>query len=133
MRAGALDGLQQLTRLDLSFNVIGSIEGGALGGLTRLQELNLCHNRITKLNSDVFEGEYASVACDGVRCAVYIVARVAQPPPLLPGAVAIESLDLSQNFLREVPSIAFKEIPKLRHLNMSANLIQVRMQKLLIQ
>lgn len=70
VRAGALDGLQQLTRLDLSFNVIGSVEGGALGGLTRLQELNLCHNRITKLNSDVFEGEYAIVPCAGVRCAV---------------------------------------------------------------
>ncbi|KAE8737964.1 hypothetical protein FOCC_FOCC016568 [Frankliniella occidentalis] len=95
IREGALEGLQQLQRLDLSFNTIGSLEGGALTGLAKLQDLSLCHNRITKLNSDVFEG-----------------------------AVSVEVLDLSQNFLREVPAVAFKELSKLRQLNMSANLIQ---------
>ena len=56
VRGGALVGLQQLARLDLSYNTIHTVEGGGLAGLSKLQHLDLRHNRITKLNSDVFEG-----------------------------------------------------------------------------
>lgn len=85
-----------LETIDLTDNLVATIESGAFAKRDNLKTLKLGHNRLTKFNSDVFNG-----------------------------AEKLVSLDLSNNFIGEFPSVALKTFEKLRYLNLSSNLIQV--------
>lgn len=73
-----------------------NIEGGAFAGLGSLRVLGLGHNRLSKFNSDVFQG-----------------------------AERLDKLDLSENFISEFPSVALKAFTALKHLNLSTNMLTV--------
>lgn len=85
-----------LESIDLTDNLLATIESGAFAKRENLKTLKLAHNRLTKFNSDVFTG-----------------------------AEKLASLDLSNNFIGEFPSVALKTFENLRYLNLSSNLIQV--------
>lgn len=85
-----------LESIDLTDNLLATIESGAFAKRENLKTLKLAHNRLTKFNSDVFTG-----------------------------AEKLASLDLSNNFIGEFPSVTLKTFENLRYLNLSSNLIQV--------
>lgn len=76
--------------------MISAIEGGAFIALADLQTLDLGRNRLSKFNSDVFQG-----------------------------AQNLEKLDLSENFIADFPTVALKSFVALKHLNLSSNMITV--------
>lgn len=84
-----------IEHIDLSHNLISTIEGGAFSSLDKLRILRLSHNRLSRFNSDVFQG-----------------------------ADNLQYLDLSENFIAEFPTVALNAFLSLRYLNLSSNLIQ---------
>lgn len=85
-----------MEQLDISDNLISNIEGDALQAMDRLRVLKLSRNKLTRLNSDVFNGAHN-----------------------------IQHLELADNFITEFPTVALKVFTGLRYLNLSANVIHV--------
>lgn len=81
--------------------MISAVEGGAFTELGYLQILDLGRNRLSKFNSDVFQG-----------------------------TENLEKLDLSENFITDFPTVALKSFAALKHLNLSSNMITVSAWKL---
>lgn len=76
--------------------MISTVEGGAFISLSELQSLDLGRNRLSKFNSDVFQG-----------------------------IENLEKLDLSENFISDFPTVALKSFASLKNLNLSSNMISV--------
>jgi Leucine-rich repeat (LRR) protein len=53
----AFQSQRSLESLDLSHNLIATLDAHSLAGLSHLRHLYLAHNRLTRFNSDVFHGK----------------------------------------------------------------------------
>ncbi|CAH1405408.1 unnamed protein product, partial [Nezara viridula] len=91
----AFEGLDSLERLSLEDNNILLVPASALGRLPRLARLQLGWNRVAALDHDIL------------------------------GAVAdrVHTLSLARNVVRELPPDAFQGFNKLKHLDLSGNLL----------
>ncbi|XP_073982739.1 uncharacterized protein [Rhodnius prolixus] len=91
----AFEGLNQLETLSLKDNNILLVPASALGRLPRLSVLELDFNRVAALGSDILRAV----------------------------ADRVTSLSLSRNVVRELPSDAFEDFKRLKHLDLSGNLL----------
>jgi hypothetical protein len=57
VRTAAFQSQQSLESLDLSHNLLVTLEARSLAGLSHLHYLYLSHNRLTRFNSDIFHGK----------------------------------------------------------------------------
>ncbi|XP_043188383.1 chaoptin-like [Amphibalanus amphitrite] len=138
---GFLQGVSvSLRHLDLSFNVIERLDGGAFSTLDKLQVLNLRGNAIRQLDEKSLEGVGAVQILDLSRNSIAqlpetLLRRLTAlrhltlahnqletlPQPLLQNA-PLESLDLSGNRLRVLPSAALAAVgSSLARLDLSDN------------
>ena len=94
IRAGAFAYLSECILLELTANMIFTLQPGAFVGLIKLRNLNLYHNKITGISSKVFRG-----------------------------LQSLHVLDLSDNLLMTLEANVFLEMPELRTLNLANNKI----------
>ena len=88
-----LNGLRELTDIDLSYNKLTRLDKQTFKGTVKLTSLNLSHNQIEVLDSDLFSN-----------------------------LLKLDKILLNDNLLRSLaPNLFEKDIPSLKHINLSNN------------
>lgn len=98
------DELSQLERLDLGYNNMWSLPEGTLCPLLNLEVLNLTRNRVRDVTSFKFSLGQTSNSGNNKRC-----------------ASNLRLLDLSNNSIETLPSVAFSGLSRLHSLNLRSN------------
>ena len=102
LKRGDFAGLVNLTELDLSSNLLESLDARLLAGLADLMDLNLRSNRLTSLDAELFAG------LSGLeRLNLRSNRLAALNAELFAGLSSLERLDLYANRLSELPQGIF--------------------------
>lgn len=106
----------KVTHLNLAKNVVRELPASSFQYFQQLTDLDLTRNLITTLNTDAFLG------LERILEKLYLsenkIANIVGPALALP---KLETLDLSQNYLTELSRNAFGVLPELKSLNLSHN------------
>lgn len=96
-------------------NLITGVDGGSFQGLVKIKEILLSGNRLVRFNSDVFQVSLNLSNENIIQDFNFYDQK---------GAVTLQKLDLSENFITAFPSVALKSVEHVKVLNISANMIQ---------
>lgn len=137
LRCGMLDGLTNLTELDLDANNISQIERGVFRAVPRLDELDLEENLLSSLPDNTFDGAAALTQLDlnhnllttivRRRPATAALSRVQlsgadscvaamQGRLTFAGLTNLEDLDLDSNMIRSVETGAMASLTRVDYL-----------------
>ena len=115
LEPGTFDGLNSLTRLDLSHTALTVLEPGTFDGLNSLTRLELSYNdALTTLESGTFDG-LSSLT----RLELYFNALTVLEPGTFDGLNSLELLSLAGNALTTLESGTFDELNSLQGLSLA--------------
>ncbi|XP_074033247.1 uncharacterized protein [Leptinotarsa decemlineata] len=107
----------KVTKLIISKNIVRELPPASFQYFQQLQTLDLSRNLLNSLNAEAFTGlENTLIELD---LSQNRITNLAGAPLAL---LKIEKLDLSDNHLTEISANAFSMVPTLQHLNLSRNI-----------
>jgi Leucine-rich repeat (LRR) protein len=114
--------LPSLREVTLAGNLIADVQRGAFDRLPALRRLDLSRNRVRRIHPEAFRQHSSTV--EELWLSANAIHHVAEVRSLLDALPRLRYLDLSYNFIEEIPFGALRGHPTLERLHLDHNRVQ---------